>query len=78
MEVDHNITRELASTYLKAYTKYVRNMCKVKEICDYGIHGTSSKVRLKTNFIFLKIGYIALNKVEDLLCMHITIICINT
>ncbi len=43
--------------------KYVRNMCKVREICDYGIHGTSSKGGLKTNFILKKIGYITLNKV---------------
>jgi hypothetical protein len=38
-------------------------MCKVREICDYGIHGTSSKGGLKTNFILKKIGYITLNKV---------------
>jgi hypothetical protein len=38
-------------------------MCKVKGICDNGIHGTSSKVGLKNNFISKKIGYIALNKV---------------
>ncbi len=43
--------------------KYVRNMCKVRKICDYGIHGTSSKVGLKNNFISKKIGYITLNKV---------------